>query len=183
MDSLPGISFDALPAELAELLRPRVERLGYLGEFFRVAAHQPAALGHFVRFTEALKEALPERLMELVALTVSTRLGNSYERVQHERLGLKLGFSEAWIRAVERLEPDADEELDPFERAAQRLVLAVVDSQGRAATRPAEQFLAIADPESLMGVLLATGRYLAHAAVCNAIGITAPFDSPLGRSS
>jgi len=34
------------------MLRPRVERLGYLGEFFRYTAHQPQALISFLDFTE-----------------------------------------------------------------------------------------------------------------------------------
>jgi alkylhydroperoxidase family enzyme len=127
VDSVPRIPFPQLPSELAELLGPRVERLGYLGEFFQVAAHQPNALGHFVRFTESLNGALPDRLMELVALSVSTRLENDYERHQHERLSLKLGFSLEWLRAVERLEPATAVELEPLERAAQALVLSVVD--------------------------------------------------------
>ncbi len=171
---LPRISFQQLPAELAELLAPRVERLGYLGEFFQVAAHQPRALSHFVRFTESLKDALPDRLMELVALTTSTRLENDYERVQHERLSLKLGFSQEWIRAIERLEPATADELDPLERAAQALVLSVVDSLGRESKELAEQFLELSSPPMLVGVLLATGRYLAHAAVCNTIGVAVP---------
>jgi alkylhydroperoxidase family enzyme len=179
VDSVPRISFQKLPADLAELLGPRVERLGYLGEFFQVAAHQPRALGHFVRFTEALKDELPDRLMELVALTASTRLENDYERLQHERLSLKLGCSLQWVRAVERLEPATAEELEPLERVAQALVLSVVDSMGRESTELAERFVALSSPSLLVGVLLATGRYLAHAAVCNTIGIEPPVSSPI----
>jgi alkylhydroperoxidase family enzyme len=176
---LPRIPYDALEPELAELLRPRVERLGYLGEFFQVGAHQPEALGHFVRFTESLKTALPARLSEIVALTVSSKLDNDYERVQHERLSLKLGFSEEWIRAVEKLAPDDSDLLEPDERAAQALVLSVVESLGRASSVAASRYASIAGPALLVGVLLATGRYLAHAALCNTIGIAAPFRSPL----
>ncbi len=38
------MGFDDLDPALREVLRARVERLGYLGEFFQCAAHQPAAL-------------------------------------------------------------------------------------------------------------------------------------------
>src|SRR5438309_28638 len=75
-------------------------RLGYLGEFFQVAAHQPAALSAFVSFSEALKDALPWRLVEVIALTVSARTGNAYERVQHERLALTLGMRVEEARAL-----------------------------------------------------------------------------------
>ena len=176
---VPRIPFDALESDLAETLRPRVERLGYLGEFFQVGAHQPQALGHFIRFTESLKTALPERVSEIVALTVSCKLDNDYERVQHERLSLKLGFSKEWIRAVEELAPQQADALEPEERAAQALVLSVVESQGRESSGAAARYQSIAGPTLLVGVLLATGRYLAHAAFCNTIGISAPFGSPL----
>ncbi len=42
-----------MPPELVEMLRPRVERLGYLGEFFQCAAQQPRALMSFMRRTRA----------------------------------------------------------------------------------------------------------------------------------
>src|SRR5213596_3824964 len=102
-ERIQRLSAEEMPPELSERLRPRVERLGYLGEFFRCAAHQPAALISFMAFTDDLKQALPDRITETVALTVSTELGNAYERHQHERLSIKLGFGEAWIRAVESL--------------------------------------------------------------------------------
>src|SRR5437762_13195295 len=98
---IPRLSSGEMPLDLANYLRPRVERLGYLGEFFQCAAHQPKALLSFMRFTEELRKALPENLTETVALTVSSLMDNPYERVQHERLCLKLGFDKSWIRAVE----------------------------------------------------------------------------------
>lgn len=123
---IPRLSPDALGADVAEMLRPRVARLGYLGEFFTCAAHQPAVLMSFMAFTEDLKRALPERITEAVALTVSTELGNAYERHQHERLSLELGFSEAWVRAVMALQPDVAQPVPAsarpkIERAAARL--------------------------------------------------------------
>src|SRR5215813_8037256 len=97
---IPRLSFAELEPQLAELLRPKVERLNYLGEFFQCTAHQPRALMSFYKLTEDLKEALPDNLTELVALTIASKMGNAYERVQHERLALKLGFSEDWVREV-----------------------------------------------------------------------------------
>src|SRR6266852_1413632 len=97
---IPRLSFSELDPQLAELLRPKVERLNYLGEFFQCTGHQPRALISFYTLTEDLKQALPDNLTELVALTVATLMDNTYERVQHERLALKLGLSEAWIRDV-----------------------------------------------------------------------------------
>src|SRR5262249_35146601 len=101
------LEFDELAPNVRNVLEPRVKRLGYLGEFFKCAGHQPDILTPFMEMTEALKKALPDRLTETGALTVATLMGNNYERHQHERLSRKLGFDEDWVRAVERVSPDA----------------------------------------------------------------------------
>jgi len=183
MVDIPRIPFEALPEGLQRELDSKVRRLGYLGEFFQVSAHQPEALGHFIRFTETLKDALPINLVELLALTVSTWSENAYERVQHERLALKSGMSEAWVRDVERLSPDTATVLNAQEKAVQRLAIAVAKTQGRGAQTEADAVLATGDASLLMGVLLTIGRYLAHSAVCNTLQIKAPVTSPLGTAS
>ncbi len=85
------LEMDELAPEVRDILAARVKRLGYLGEFFKCAGHQPGILVPFMAMTEALKEALPDRLTEVGALTVAVAMGNSYERNQHERLSEKLG--------------------------------------------------------------------------------------------
>ena len=62
--TIPRLEFETLAPDLAKVLGPRVERLGYLGEFFKCAGHQPAALLSFIDFTEHSKKALPQRLVE-----------------------------------------------------------------------------------------------------------------------
>ncbi len=180
MVDIPRISFENLTPELQRELDSKYRRLGYLGEFFQVSAHQPEALGHFIRFTETLKDALPINLVELLALTVSTWSGNAYERVQNERLALKSGLSEAWVRDVERLVPGEAGGLDATEKATQVLALAVAKSQGRGAEGEADALLALSDPATVMGVLLTVGRYLAHSAICNTLKLQPPVPSPLG---
>src|ERR687885_1783470 len=127
---IPRLSYEQLDPELAELLRPKVERLKYLGEFFQCTGHQPRALTSFHRLTEDLKEALPDNLTELVALSVATLMGNAYERIQHERLALKLGFGEPWVRAVISRTADGSGVLSEPEVLVQRLVLAVLARHG-----------------------------------------------------
>jgi alkylhydroperoxidase family enzyme len=180
MAGVRRIPFDELTPEVRQALDSKVSRLGYLGEFFQVSAHQPEALLHFIRFTDTLKDALPINLVELLALTLSTWSGNDYERVQHERLALKSGLSEAWVRAVERLAPDEAQGLDAKERATQRLALTVARSQGREARGDADRLLALTDETLLIGVMLTIGRYLAHSAICNTFGLQPPVPSPLG---
>jgi alkylhydroperoxidase family enzyme len=179
MVDIPRISFQELPSKLRSELDAKYRRLGYLGEFFQVMAHQPEALYHFHRFTETLKGALPQNLVELLALTLSTWSGSDYERVQHERLALTFELTEDWIREVERLNPDDATLLSREEVAVQRLALAMANTQGRAAHREAEAYQRMCDPERLVGVMLTVGRYLAHSVICNTLRITPPVASPL----
>ena len=176
--TVPRVGLGDMPPALAAALKPRVDRLGYLGEFFQVAGNVPDALAGFNTFTEACKAALPPRITEVIALTVATATGNDYERHQHERLSLKLGFGEDWVRAVVARCGDG---LDDTERAVQALALRLVDGLGRdgsasAETAAVERLLPGTD---LVAVLLTIGRYVAHAAVVNALGIQPPVTSPL----
>ena len=176
-DGIPRLSLDELAPELAGKLRPRVARLGYLGEFFACAGHQPAALAGFVDFTEALKEALPARLTQLLALSVAGELGNDYEKNQHERLARRLGLARAWIAAVNARDPEHAVGLDATDRAAQALALAVVRRAGRGVARELETVVERLGAELAVGVLLVIGRYVAHAAFVNALEIRPPVPS------
>ena len=44
VDGIPRLALGELDGGLQELLKPTVERLGYLGEFFGVAGHVPGAV-------------------------------------------------------------------------------------------------------------------------------------------
>src|SRR5262245_2909785 len=175
--AIPPISFGELPPELAAAFRVRVERLGYLGEFFQRAAHQPEAVLAFHEFTEACKGALGERLTELVALTVAASLGNDYERHQHERLGAQRR-SRDWVFAVEQLDPAAsDGALDARDRQAQEVVLAVLMHHGHDSRPVVEAYARRHGASEAIALLLLIGRYLAHSAVVNALELRAPVPS------
>jgi hypothetical protein len=175
MTEIPRIPFDELPAALADQLRPRYERLGYLGEFFQVGAHQPEMLAAFIELTEAGKDALPANLVELVAITMATLAGNDYERNQHERLAVKLGLPTEWVKAVEALDPSGLD--DDAERAAQRYLLAAFPAQGRGAREELSRLSEVIGPTDAVGVMLVAGRYLAHALLVNSVGIDPPVSS------
>lgn len=179
---IPRLSAREMPRELAEMLRPRVERLGYLGEFFQCAAHQPKALMSFMAFTEDLKRALPDNLTEVVALTVAGLMENRYERVQHERLSLKLGFDPTWIRDVLSLEPDREGSLLEEERRVQRLVLAVLARRGHGTATELQGVVETIGSGKAIAVLLLVGRYVTHAFVVNCLGLEPPVASPLESS-
>lgn len=176
---IPRVGPSRLPSKLAELFRPRIERLGYLGEFFQVTAHQPEPLFHFYRMTEELKTALPPNLTEVVALSSATLLDNRYERVQHERLSLKLGFSEAWVREVIALDPEASKQLSREEKLTQKLVQSVISSYGHRGGPDLDPVVSALGAEQAVGVLFLIGRYVMHGVISNCLQLAPPVPSPL----
>lgn len=177
MTRIRRLPFDELAPELQDALRAKVERLGYLGEFFAVGGHQPAATAAFQAFTECLKQALPPELTEVVALSVASALGNGYERNQHERLASSLGFSLGWIAAATGGGDVA--ELSEDARAARRLALAVVDDYGTGAAGELGRAVGVLGEERAVGVLLTVGRYVAHAAIANTLELAPPVEGVL----
>jgi alkylhydroperoxidase family enzyme len=177
------VPLERMTPDLRLRLAPRVARLGYLGEFFQVAAHQPEALAAFVDFTESLKRSVPSRLVEIVALTVSAGTDNEYERVQHERLARALGMSDDEIRAVQSgdgLDPPAFDESD---RLAHAIARNFVAATGRGAAPLVHRLTGVAGPRVAVGVVLTASRYLAHAAASNAWELLPPVPSPLRQES
>jgi alkylhydroperoxidase family enzyme len=173
-DKIPRLSTEEMPPALASFLSPRVKRLGYLGEFFQCTAHQPEALLSFLEFTEHLKHALPNSLAEVVALSVAVLMDNDYERVQHERLSLKLGFSEQWLREVLSLAKDGPRILTHHEWTVQQLVIAVTKRGGRNTTPEFEAVARAIGPSHAMAVLMLIGRYVAHALIVNTLNLAPP---------
>lgn len=170
------LEFGELRPDLAAQLKPRVDRLGYLGEFFRCAAHQPDALMAFQQFTEASKEGLDKRHVELIALTVASRIGNDYERNQHERLSVRLGFGHDWVRAVESLSPETAG-LDGTERAIQRYVIDAIASNGRDVAPQFEKVVDAVGPQAAVAVMMVIGRYLVHGLIVNCLDLAPPVPS------
>ena len=176
---IPRLSSAQMLPDLADYLRPRVERLGYLGEFFQCSAHQPKALLSFMRFTEELKAALPDRLSEVIALSVSCLMQNGYERVQHERLSLKLGFGEEWIRTVRALAPNNSRAMRDDERLVQALVIAVVTRNGHDVAAELDAVVRAVGHARAVAVLMMIGRYMTHALMVNSLALQPPVQSPL----
>jgi alkylhydroperoxidase family enzyme len=176
---IPRLEFEEMKPGLAEMLRPRVERLGYLGEFFKCAGHQPQALMSFMQFTEDLKHALPDRLTEVVALTVATVYENAYERIQHERLSLKLGFGESWVRGVIALKADGSGGMSEAEILAQKLTMAVIERRGHNTNVDLDAVIKAIGHEQAVAVLMLIGRYITHALIVNSMNLAPPVPSPL----
>jgi hypothetical protein len=175
---IPRLAFEDLDEEVAGALAAKYQRLGYLGEFFQCMGHQPRGLKAFIDYTDAAKGALPDKIVELVALTVAARFDVAYERHQHERLSVRLGFGKEWVAAVERLDPQGAAELDETERLVQRYVLAALEDCGRGdAPRALEPVVEALGPEQTVAMLMVLGRYASHALIVNSLEITSPVPS------
>jgi alkylhydroperoxidase family enzyme len=171
--AIPRLEMDELDPVLAGMLAARVERLGYLGEFFKVCGHQPQSLMAFMQLTDSLKDALSDRLTETVALSVATLCGNAYERHQHERLSEKLGFDRDWILAVTALDPDGGM-LAPDEAAAQRLAIEALRDHGHGAAGRLADLVSLVGHAPAIAVLMLVGRYATHALIVNALELPPP---------
>ena len=177
MSETSRLEFEELTPDLQRRLTGRVARLGYLGEFFKLAGHQPEALAGFIDYTEALKRVLPDRLVEVIALTAAAATGNDYERVQHERLSLKLGFKESDVRALVTKGASLDA-FSPAERVAIQLARQVCAACGGPC--PAyDELEQIVGEQVAIGCLMTAVRYLAHATMANTWGLAPPVASPL----
>jgi alkylhydroperoxidase family enzyme len=173
-DQIPRLTAKEMPPALASFLGSRIKRLGYLGEFFQCTAHQPEALLSFLEFTEHLKHALPNNLTEIVALSVAALMDNAYERVQHERLCLKLGFGEEWLREVLNLGVEDHRSLSQQETVVQQLVTSVVQRGGRDTTPELEAVTRSIGPAQAIAVLMLIGRYMSHALIVNTLNLAPP---------
>lgn len=171
------LEFEELAPKVRSILEARVKRLGYLGEFFKCAGHQPDILAPFMEMTEALKKALPDRLTETGALTVATLMGNDYERHQHERLSRKLGFGEEWVAAVEQVAPDSAPLLGDDERAVQRLAIAMIERRGKRVSGEIEALIDAIGPDQAVAVMFLVGRYITHALIVNGLELAPPVPS------
>jgi len=173
---VPLIDVEELDPQVRRRLQAKIDRLGYLGDFFQLTAHQPEALAAFIDYTDATKKALPDDLAEVVALTVATLTGNDYERHQHERLSIKLGLTKDWVESIERLAPESTA-LTLEQRATQRWVLAVLPNHGHGSESEVDELVRTLGPRDAIAVALMCGRYVAHATIANSFGIKSPVAS------
>jgi hypothetical protein len=114
-----------------------------------------------------------------VSLTVATIYKNDYERVQHERLSLKLGFGEAWVRGVISLKADGSGGLSETEILAQKLTLAVIERHGHNTNIELEAVIGAIGHEQAIAMLMLIGRYVTHALIVNSLNLAPPVPSPL----
>ena len=174
---IPRLQMEQFPPELAAALQPKVQRLKYLGEFFQSMGHQPKALLSFHTLTEDLKEALPDNVTEVVALTTAGVMENHYERHQHERLSVKLGFDREWVREVSALAPEKAQSMRTDERLVQTFALAVIERRGRGVEKEFDAVAQALGAPQAAAVIMLIGRYVMHALIANALALKPPVPS------
>ncbi len=176
-DLVPRLEFDELAPELQEMFRPRLERLGYLGEFFKCMSHQPRTMMGFYTITESLKGALPDNFTQIVSLSVSSRLGNLYEQYQNERLSRKLGFGDEWIREAVTPEMREESAFSEQERLVRKFAIAAAFRYGRDVAEEFENLVKAIGAEQAIGVLWLVGRTVTHALISNTLRLEPPVQS------
>jgi hypothetical protein len=181
-DGIPRLAFEAIDPAVQALLKPTVDRLGYFGEFFQVAAHVNGAIPAFMQYTGAVKAPLTDAYNEVLALTVCGALEADYERIQHERLAKRLGFSLDWIAAASGRPGSTVSVLQDDERKLQALAIAMVSSHGLRCAGELAAVVAMVGPEKAVAALLQISRFVSIALLCNALSLTLPvpsvFDAP-----
>ena len=181
-DGIPRLAFETIDPAVREQLKPTVDRLGYFGEFFQVAAHVKGAIPAFMQYTGAVKAPLSDAHNEVLALTVCGALEADYERIQHERLAKRLGFPLDWIAAASGRPGSHASTLKDDERKLQALAIAMVSSHGLRCGSELEAVVAALGPERAVAALLQVSRFVNIALLCNALSLTLPvasvFDEP-----
>jgi hypothetical protein len=177
---IPRLEYEELTPELQDVFRARVERLGYLGEFFKVMSHAPETMGGFNTITESLKKVLPDNYTEIVSLSLSSRLGNLYEQYQNERLSQKLGLSDEWIAEALKPNDGPDSVFSAEERAVQAFAIAVMERNGQNVEAERDAIINAIGPELTVGVMWLIGRTVTHALISNTLQLEAPVTSIFG---
>lgn len=176
---LQPLTSEQLDPTVTGKLGPIIERVGYFGEFFAYAGHAPAVLAAFLDYTTTLKPHLPDRLNEVIALTVCARYRSPYERVQHERLSLRLGFPKAWIAELVSGREAQISALAEDERALRTLANAVLDRNGEDVEAELQNVARFLDPSQLVAALHQIVRLQGICIISNVFGLEAPAPSPI----
>ncbi len=180
---IPRLEFEELTPELQDVFRARVERLGYLGEFFKVMAHAPETMGGFHTITESLKQVLPDNFTEIVSLSLSSRLGNRYEQYQNERLSQKLGFSDQWIAEALNPSDGPDSVFSAEEKAVQAFAIAVMERKGQGVEAERDAVVTAIGPQQTVAIMWLVGRTVTHALISNTLELQAPVTSIFGQQT
>lgn len=176
-DGLKRFSLEELEPALRAELEPTAARLGYFGEFFQVFGAVPGAVSAFIGYTKAVKAPLGDNENEVLALAVCAALGDSYERIQHERLSIRLGLPMEWIAAAEGREGADMSLLGTQEAALRKLALGIVASHGKGCSMIVAEAVAVLGAQRTTAALLQVTRFMSIATLSNALEMSVPVPS------
>jgi len=183
MTTISPLDFADIGDDLQKLFQPTVDRLGYFGDFFRYGSHAPDVLSGFMKLSVALKGAIPDDINETVALTVCQAMDFPYERIQHERLALKLGLDRDWIAAMVGRPSTA--EITPLQQAARDLSIAIVEGRHDVASDAADRIAGLASLGLAVALLFQATRFQQVCAIGRTLGmqlaLPSIFDSNEGQ--
>lgn len=173
---LPRLSFDELPAGAREAVRPRYERLGYLGEIFSLLGSNETTLLALLGFADGVGRTLDPVQREVVALTVSAAKTAESELFQHERRALSIGMPRALIEAIEMLDPDRDD-LGPDVAVIVRLGLSIARERWDEARPALAEAVERLGAETAVALLMQAGYYVMATAIGHVLDLTPPVRS------
>jgi len=176
-DGLERLSLEQVEPVLRVELEPTVARLGYFGEFFQVFGAVPGAVTAFMAYTKSVKAPLADSENEVLALTVCAALGDSYERIQHERLSVRLGLDIGWIAAAEGRDGADMTKLSADETALRVLALAVIATHGKGCQTAVAAATSAVGSKKTAAALLQITRFMSIATLCNALELSLPVQS------
>ncbi|GAC1382657.1 MULTISPECIES: carboxymuconolactone decarboxylase family protein [Actinomycetes] len=179
---LRRLTFEELPAAAREAVRPRYERLGYLGEVFSLVGNSESSLLALLAFADGAGQPATPVQREVVALAVSQVNRALSELYQHEQRALKVGMSIEDVAAVESLDP-AHPDLDADAAVVLRLAVATARGDWTAArdalAAAGERF----GDEVAAALLMQTGYYVMANAVGHVLDLTPPVPSIFDRDA
>ncbi|QBJ97744.1 hypothetical protein ERC79_18720 [Rhodococcus sp. ABRD24] len=170
------LEFDELTPESQDLLRPRYERLGYLGDVFAILGNNDGALRSFVGFADSSAAPVDQNVREIVALAVAAATNAEPELFQHEHRALRLSFTREEIAAVESLDPHHPD-LPAGAAAVQVVSAAAARGEWEQARESLARLSAEAGADQAAGVLLQIGYYIMATSIGHVLGLAAPVKS------
>jgi len=175
--AVPRLAYETISPSLRRQLDARVKPMGYFGESFQCAAHQPEILSACLTMTDAFKPTLPDRVIEVCGLTASGALKNEYERNQHEQFCIRLGFSSDWVASVNQLQRNVASDLNPTDSAAQRQCLAFIERDGKDVGSELNSVIEHLGAAEAIAIMFVVGRYVTHALIVNSHDLSPPVKS------
>jgi hypothetical protein len=100
-------------------------------------------------------------------------MDNEYERVQHERLVLKVGFAQSWLEVV-CIGAAGHRTLSADEQLIQQLAISATSRGGRSCGPELDAVIHAIGPRQALAVLMLVGRYVCHALIANALALAPP---------